>query len=206
MKKLIATTIALTVIVTVHFACNKEVAAPADSLSAFEKQSLAFMREEEKMAYDVYVKMYHNWGLLPFQNIQQSEASHMAAVKTLLDKYGLPDPAAGKAAGEFANSTIQLLYNMLAAKGDSSEIKALTAGAVIEEVDIRDLKEQLLQVNSADIRNVYDNLMRGSRNHLRAFVSNLAARGITYVPQYLSVSEYEEIINSPAERGGRNRN
>lgn len=203
MKKFVITMAALMVLVATHFGCSKTAVTPADSLSAIEKQSLAFMREEEKMAYDVYVKMCSNWGLMPFQNIQQSEASHMAAVKTQLDKYNLPDPAAGKAAGEFTNSTIQQLYAMLIAKGDSSEIQALTAGCIIEEVDIRDLKEQLLQVSNEGIRNVYDNLMRGSRNHLRVFVSNLAARGVIYVPQYLSVSEYEEIINSPMERGSR---
>ena len=79
------------------------------------------------------------------------------------------------------------------------------AGAAIEEIDIRDLKEQMSFVESEDIRTVYENLMRGSRNHLRAFVRNLSMRDITYKPQYLSQKEYDEIINSPNEPGGMNR-
>lgn len=184
-------------------ACGKNDTVTGDTtLTPAEKESLAFMREEEKMAFDVYSRMYSAWGLMPFQNIKQSESTHMAAVKTLLDKYGLPDPAAGKGQGEFSNAVIAGLYTMLVNKGDSSEVQALTAGALIEEVDIRDLKEQLLQITKADIQLTYDNLMKGSRNHLRSFVTNLSARGITYVPQYLSQAEFDAIINSPMETGG----
>ncbi len=191
------------VFVSSHLACNKSSQPLTDSLLPQEKQGLAFMREEEKMAFDVYDSLYARYGLMPFQNIRQSETNHMAAVKSLLDKYGLADPAAGNGPGRFTNTTIQQLYNMLIAKGDSSEVLALTAGALIEEVDIRDLHDQLALTQSADIRNVYDNLMRGSRNHLRAFVSNLASRGVTYVPQYLSREEFDAIINSPMEPGNR---
>ena len=203
MKKTIVTLAASLLIVTSHFACNKSSQALSDSLLPRERQGLAFMREEEKMAFDVYDSLYTRFGLMPFQNIRQSESNHMAAVKGLLDKYGLPDPAAGNGPGQFTSTTIRQLYNMLIAKGDSSEVQALTAGALIEEVDIRDLHEQLALVQSADIRNVYENLMRGSRNHLRAFVSNLASRGVTYVPQYLSQAEFDAIINSPMEPGSR---
>lgn len=43
--------------------------------------------------------------------------------------------------------------------------------------------------------------MKGSRNHLRAFVSQLKSRGIEYVPQYLSPEEYQAIISTPIETG-----
>ena len=88
-------------------------------------------------------------------------------------------------------------------KGNISEIEALTVGAMIEEIDIRDLEEQLADITRTDIVFVYENLMRGSRNHLRSFVQNLSLRGVTYVPQYLSVDEYNSIINSGMEKGGR---
>ncbi len=172
------------------------------SITAFEKQSLSFMREEEKLAYDVYTLMYSKWSLMPFQNISNSESNHMAAVKTLLDRYELKDPA--QTSGVFVNTTLQQLYQTLITQGNSGEIEALQVGAAIEEIDIRDLKEQLLQIKKEDIRIVYGNLMRGSRNHLRAFVSNLSMRGITYKPQYLGQQEFDEIINSPKERGGMN--
>lgn len=189
-------------------ACNKKNATDNDStLTASEKQSLAFMIEEEKMAYDVYVLMYTRWGLTPFQNIKESESRHMASVRSLMTRYGVPDPSAGNGTGVFSNAVISQLFLQLSSKGDSSEIQALTAGAIIEEVDIRDLKEQLLLTGKQDIRQVYENLMRGSRNHLRAFVEQLSFKGITYMPIYLSRDEFDAIINSPKETGaGRNTN
>lgn len=181
---------------------DKTTISSDTSITAFEKQSLSFMREEEKLAFDVYTLMYSKWSLMPFQNISNSESNHMAAVKTLLDRYELKDPA--QTSGVFVNTTLQQLYQTLITKGNSSEIEALQVGAAIEEIDIRDLKEQLLQIKKEDIRLVYGNLMRGSRNHLRAFVYNLSMRGITYKPQYLDQQEFDEIINSPKERGGMN--
>lgn len=182
---------------------GKTTTSSDTSITAFEKQSLSFMREEEKLAFDVYTLMYSKWSLMPFQNISNSESNHMAAVKTLLDRYELKDPAQNS--GVFVNTTLQHLYQTLIAKGNSSEIEALQVGAAIEEIDIRDLKEQLLQIKKEDIRIVYENLMRGSRNHLRAFVYNLSMRGITYKPQYLGQQEFDEIMKSPKERGGMNQ-
>jgi len=74
-------------------------------------------------------------------------------------------------------------------------------GATIEDLDIADLEEHLAETNKSDIQLVYNNLMKGSRNHLRAFYSNLVAMGIAYVPQYISQQEYEAIVSSPTETG-----
>lgn len=187
-------------------ACTKNNNPSSDSsLSAAEKQGLLFMREEEKMAFDVYNHLYGQWGLLPFSNISQSEANHMAAVKTLLDRYQLADPAAGKTAGEFEDPVLSALYSTLIQKGDSSDVQSLLTGALIEEVDIRDLKLWISQTTKTDLQQVFNSLMLGSRNHLRSFVSNLAARGISYTPIYLSQAEYDEIISSPWESGGFGR-
>ena len=49
---------------------------------------------------------------------------------------------------------------------------------------------------------VYDNLELGSRNHLRAFVSNLTQQGVTYQPEHLDIVAYEAIVTSPTERAG----
>ena len=57
---------------------------------------MLFMREEEKLARDVYLTLYDAWRLAPFANISVSEQKHMNAMLLLLRKYGLPDPAAGK--------------------------------------------------------------------------------------------------------------
>lgn len=174
-------------------------------ITTFEKESMAFMREEEKLAFDVYSNLFSTWNLRPLQNISKSESSHMAAVKVLLEQFELNDPSNGKSSGIFMNPHLQQLYNSLMNKGNVSETESLKVGANIEEIDIRDLKDHLLKIKNEDIRIVYNNLLRGSGNHLRAFVSNLSRRGFIYKPQYLTQQEFDEIINSQMEMGGMNR-
>ena len=172
--------------------------APADidGLSAEETAALLYMREEEKLAHDVYVALFDLWGIPTFQNISQSEQIHTDAVKALLERYGLTDPAFGET-GIFANPDLQELYTALVARGSQSEADALKVGAAIEEIDIQDLENHLAQTDQADIQQVYENLLKGSGNHLRAFVSVLYARtGETYSPQYLSVEAYQAIVGS----------
>ena len=97
---------------------------------------------------------------------------HTASIKTLLDRYGVADPAAGKKAGEFADPKLAALYQDLIAEGSASLAAALKVGQKIEELDIKDLDERLARTNNADIKAVYTNLRRGSENHLRAFTGN----------------------------------
>jgi len=173
----------------------------AGSLSAEEETGLLYMREEEKLAHDVYAHLYTLWGQQIFDNIAQSESTHTDSVKALLDQYGLVDPAADTAAGEFTNTDLQALYDQLVEQGKTSLEEALKVGALIEEVDIQDLQEQIAQTDNEAITLVYENLMKGSRNHLRAFVRNLDRQGTTYSPEYLSETEYQEIVGSDVERG-----
>jgi hypothetical protein len=173
-----------------------------DTLTDAEVEGLLYMREEEKLARDVYQALYEKWGMRIFQNIAESEQAHMDAVKTLIDHYGLEDPAAGKAAGIFADPMLQALYDQLAAEGNQSLADALQVGAAIEEIDILDLEERIAQTDKADIQRVYGNLVKGSQNHLRAFVSTLQRReGETYRPQYLSQTAYDAIVDATQGRG-----
>ncbi|ADT84236.1 DUF2202 domain-containing protein [Thermococcus barophilus] len=174
---------------------------PAGELTEAEKDGLLYMVEEEKLAHDVYTKLYEKWGLQIFSNIAKSETTHVESVRMLLKKYNLPDPTADSKIGEFKNKKLQDLYNKLIEQGMKSEIDALKVGALIEEVDIIDLQERIAETNKLDIITVYENLMMGSRNHLRAFVSQLKNRGVTYEPQVLPKDEYEQIISSPMEKG-----
>jgi len=48
---------------------------------------------------------------------------------------------------------------------------ALRVGAAVEEIDILDLEERIAQTDKAEIQLVYENLAKGSRNHLRALTS-----------------------------------
>ncbi|AIF70098.1 hypothetical protein PAP_08585 [Palaeococcus pacificus DY20341] len=173
---------------------------PMSPLTDEEKQGILWMREEEKLARDVYLTLYEKWDLPIFNNIAKSEQTHMDTVKLLIDKYGLEDPVIDEV-GKFSNPELQELYNQLVEKGSKSVEDALTVGAMIEELDIVDLQKWISKTDKQDIITVYENLMKGSRNHLRSFVSNLKNYGITYEPQYLSKEEYEEIINSPIETG-----
>jgi len=165
---------------------------PSGELTGQEIEGLLFMAEEEKLAGDVYLALNEKWNLRVFDNIGKAERTHEAAVKTLLERYSLPDPTKG--AGEFSNETLQGLYDDLVSRGSASVKDALQVGAAIEEIDILDLEERMAQTDREDILLVYANLKRGSENHLRAFVNNLQRQGFEYSPEYLSQEEYDGII------------
>jgi hypothetical protein len=176
-------------------------ALPEQALSDEERSGLVFMREEEKLARDVYSVLYDTWGMQIFSNIAQSEQTHTEAVRTLLTKYNVADPVTDDTIGVFVNSDLQKLYTDLTAQGTISIEEALTVGALIEDLDIADLQKQITQTDNDDIKLVYENLMRGSRNHLRSFVSQLTNRGVTYKPKYITQSEFDAIIASTQETG-----
>ncbi|MBK8795548.1 MAG: DUF2202 domain-containing protein [Anaerolineales bacterium] len=144
------------------------------ALSEDERASLLFMREEEKLAHDVYVTLYDQWGLRVFNNIAASEQKHTDAIAALLNAYGLTDPTIGNGVGEFTNPDLQALYDELVAQGSASVTEALKVGVAIEELDITDLEQRIAETDSSDIQRVYSNLLAGSTNHLRAFSSNLS--------------------------------
>ena len=178
-------------------------AASGGTLSAEEIAGLYFMREEEKLAYDVYVALFTRWGTQVFNNIAQSETQHIEAVRQRILDHGLVDPAANTPAGVFVNADLQALYNTLVTRGQMSLIAALEVGCLIEETDIQDLADRRAQViGEPDIVAVYDNLLCGSRNHLRAFNQQLAAQGGNYTAQVISQAEWSAIANSAQERCG----
>ncbi len=79
---------------------------------------------------------------------------------------------------------------------------ARKVGAAIEEIDILDLQDTIANTAQADIRLVYENLLAGSANHLRAFVNTLQMQtGATYQAQYLSTEEYEAILGGSNAAG-----
>lgn len=173
------------------------------SASLAEKETLAFMREEEKLAHDVYLQLDARWKGVTrvFGNIARSELTHTEAIRQLLLRYALPDPTASLSAGRYQDARLQALYTQLLATGQLSLVDALKVGAAIEEIDIIDLNQALLTVDNQDIVQVYQNLRKGSRNHLRSFVGTLANQGVTYMPQYMAPADYQAIVSTPIERG-----
>jgi len=175
-----------------------------NSLSQPEMDGLLLMREEEKMAQDVYDSFYSTYGVINFDRISNSESRHTAAVLALISHFGLTDPAL-TLPGKFSSTAIQGLYDQLVAAGTTAN-KALSTGAFIEEYDIADLKKLIAETTNTDIIVVYTNLLKGSENHLRAFVRTLKIRGIVYSPQILSSSDFNAIIAATnSKRGGQGR-
>ena len=162
---------------------------------------LKLMREEEKLARDVYMVLYDKWNLPIFNNIANSEQTHTDAVKTLLDVYDIEDPVFTDKPGVFTNQELQTLYDDLVNQGNASLLEALIVGATVEDLDIFDLNELIAQTENQDILLVYNNLVKGSRNHMRSFIEQIENNGGTYTAQFIEQSELDEIISSSQERG-----
>lgn len=140
----------------------KEVA-----LSDAEIEGILFMREEEKLAHDVYVQLYNKFGHEIFQNISLSEQTHMDAMLNLIDFYGLEDSASDEL-GVFNNAELKQLYADLMASA-TDYASALDAGVLIEETDITDINELIGQTTVNNLLLVYQHLVDGSERHLDAF-------------------------------------
>ncbi|MEB3772680.1 MAG: DUF2202 domain-containing protein, partial [Desulfurococcales archaeon] len=171
-------------------------ATSGTGLTQEEINGLLFMREEEKLARDVYLKLYEMYGLQIFKNIAESEQRHTDAVLSLIEKYNLTDPAINEV-GVFRNQELQELYNKLIEQGSRSLADALKVGALIEEKDIIDINKLINETKNPDIIRVYTNLVNGSAHHLAAFVSEYEqVTGEPYHPQLLSQQQFEKIISS----------
>ncbi|NNF69444.1 MAG: DUF2202 domain-containing protein [Acidimicrobiia bacterium] len=169
-------------------------------LSQEDVVGLVFMREEEKLAHDVYVALFEVWDQRIFENIAGAETTHTEKVFELLESYGIDDPVGDNPTGVFTDPTIQMLYDEMVAAGSESLVAALTVGARIEEMDILDLQARASGIETIDT--VYDRLQSGSENHLRAFVSRLDALGATFTPDTMDTDQYQEILAASNERGG----
>ena len=93
------------------------------------------------------------------------------------------------------------MFNSLVAQGNSSLLKAYITGLTIEDVDIFDLGNALDDIDNQDIKLVYGNLLKGSRNHMRSFYRNLTNTGGSYTPQYITQAAFDAIINTGMETG-----
>lgn len=161
---------------------------------------LKFMREEEKLARDLYLALYETYKLPVFLNIPRAEQNHMDAVLMLMNSYGIADPASAEN-GVFVNPDLQKLYDELLARGKQSLIEALKVGALVEETDIIDLADVYELTPGDDFKALAEALMLGSRNHLRAFNRVLKVQGVTLTPVALDQAAFDEIVNSDWERG-----
>lgn len=166
---------------------------PVGELSQEEIDALLYMREEEKMARDVYNYLASVWSLPVFTNIARSEQVHTDAVLELLVRYELSDPALPEV-GAFTNPDLQALYNQLIQQSSESLETAFMVGGAIEEIDILDLEKRIALTDQVDIKQVFESLRLASFNHLNSFVGNLESRtGVIYVPQYMTMEDYQVV-------------
>ncbi len=142
--------------------------AQIGTLTQDQIDALIFMYEEEKVARDAYTVLGDIWDANVFQNIQRAEVKHMASIEGLLVKYSIEVPMLSDEVGVFENINLQEEYDKLAQKGELSLQDALEVGVAIEEMDIQDLQDRMIGAPD-DILRVYENLLKGSENHLRAF-------------------------------------
>ncbi len=183
----------LAILDTVNCPC---LVNPSDTVSQEEIDMLLYMREEEKLARDVYIAMYELYNIPIFKNISKSEQHHMNQVLCLLDYYEIPDPASADT-GVFTNPELQELYTALIEQGSVSLTDALTVGATIEDKDIFDLDQDMAATVNPAILLTFSRLSCASGNHIRSFSAWLESRDVIYVPQYISQEQYDGIISQP---------
>jgi hypothetical protein len=174
--------------------------SPVSILSQELIDTLSYMGNEERLAYDVYNALYDQYGTQQFTQIATNgEYQHITAVQGLIQKYKLSDdvnftnidlPALGymntsiedMQAGTYDIAAIQKLYDDLVAQGSTSEIDALKVGCIIEVVDVNDLDRDIALAESegaADIITVFNFLRDGSYNHYWSFDKGLISKGIS---------------------------
>lgn len=165
----------------------------ATILSEAEETTLLWMREEEKVARDVYLNLYIIWKKIVFANIAESEQAHMDALLKKIEQFGLIDPVLPEV-GRFSNPELQALYDQLMAQGKLSYLDALLVGATIEDMDIRDISNAIAETGNLALKTTYESLLEGSKNHLRAFVDLLKKEGIEYSPQFIDQALFDAIL------------
>ena len=182
------------------------IANNASALTPTEESDLLFMREEEKVARDVYLEMDLAWHKQVFTNIAEAEQRHMDAMLRQLENYDLPDPVGYNPPGVFTDGALQAMYDEQLAAGQASLLAAMQTGAYIEERDIADLRIAIGRAEEESLVKSYNNLLAGSRNHLRAFYSHVIALGGSYEPQVLSQEDFDEITSDFSDMPGGSEN
>lgn len=174
---------------------------PVEPLSDAERAAVLHIREEEKLARDVYTTLGETWQLPVFDHIAAAEQHHMDHVALLVERYELDDPVVDDAVGVFSDPELGALYTRLVADGRTSLEHALRVGATIEDLDLADVQTMIDASDNRDILLVANNLAKGSRNHLRAFTGALDRQGYEpYTAQHLSQEQVDAILAADHER------
>jgi hypothetical protein len=145
-------------------AAEKGHAETNAALGADTLEALRYIREEVKLARDLYGALSDIWELDVFENAVKSKQSLMNAVSCLLRPYGIEDPSGD--AGKFVDADLQELYSYLIDQGKVSRNNAIDVTILIEQTVMADLNDVLLQTTEEDVHKVLTLLMEASENHL----------------------------------------
>lgn len=187
---------------TLLFGCTDDNKETIDSLASLaplttqEIEDLQFLREEEKLARDVYTHAFNLYGVNIFNNIASSEQRHTDSVLELMNRYEVEDTATATL-GDFTDPELSQLYTALIARVETSEAEAYAVGATIEDLDIYDLDLKATHTQNTELQNLYANLKCGSENHMRSFTKKITALNQTYTPVYIDAAQYTEILAAP---------
>lgn len=149
--------------------CPLPTTVPSGTLTEDQQTVLAGMAEEEKLSHDLYQAFADAYDSVLFARIATAESHHLAAVRTLLDRYGITDPTAGKPTGQFTSAEVQAAYDAYLSEGNASLNAALGVGEKVERASITALDEAREGLAAPDVALVYGHLLAGSQHHLTAF-------------------------------------
>jgi hypothetical protein len=152
-----------------------------EPLNEDETATLLWMREEEKLARDVYIAMTAKYPDKVFSNIAAAEQKHFDAIGRKLELYGITDVALPDL-GKFYDPDLQLMYDELVEQGLEDYVEALYVGVAIEEGDMVDLTVAIDETDSRPLKKTYSHLLIGSQHHLDSFIKLLEKEGIDYEP------------------------
>ena len=169
-------------------------------LSQEEIDALMHMREEEKLARDIYTVLAKTTSSAVFENIPRSEQGHMDAFDQLLDRYDISDPVTDESAiGVFTDPQFIKLFETLKEKGQRSDKDAFEVGAMVEDLNMSNLIRYSNATDKPDLKLAYNTLLDQSKNHMSAFVRQLDRLGYSFEPQYISENQLEVAINEGQE-------
>lgn len=179
-----------------HLARIRErvMAMTPQPLGEDERRDLLQIQGRRKLARDLYAELAKRWSAPALVRVGAAEEAHLDAIDALIEHYGLAGPAARHADGQFGDPQTPALHAQLIDMGRRSEMAASQIGMLVEELGLRDLAAARSRTRQPEIVAVYDDLMRSSRNHMRAFFRQMQRFEGEYVPQYLTLTDFEAIV------------
>ncbi len=163
-------------------------------LTKEQKYALAYMWNEERLAYDIYLNLNKIHPAKQLENIAtRSEVKHISLVRDLVAKYDInitnlvdykesysQAELDAMGSGIYGIPAIQNLYNDLYAEGVDSLEATLKVGCKVEVVDVNDLDKYIAtSTGNQALIDTFTILLEGSYKHYWAFDKGLKNIGVS---------------------------